>query len=121
MRSSILTAKRAKALRREMTEPEVMLWARLGRRLPEQPAFRRQHPIGPYILDFYCPLAKLAVEIDGAGHGEDAQREHDERRDAWLRSRGITVYRTSASTVFEDADQVADAMRLYALELTRKR
>ncbi|MDB5426094.1 MAG: hypothetical protein JWR43_69, partial [Phenylobacterium sp.] len=67
-----------------MTEPEVMLWSRLRRRLPDQPVFRRQHPMGPYILDFYCPAAKLAVEVDGSTHWEDEQIAHDERRDAWL-------------------------------------
>jgi very-short-patch-repair endonuclease len=116
MRSSILTSKRAKALRRDLTQPELMLWSRLKRRLPDQPVFRNQHPMGPYILDFYCPAAKLAVEIDGAGHGEDEQMAHDERRDWWLGQQGVAVYRTSASSVFQDADQVADAVRLMALE-----
>ena len=100
-----------------MTEPEVMLWARLKRRLPDSLVFRRQHALGPYILDFFCAAAGLAIEIDGAGHGHDAQIEHDARRDAWLKREGLTVYRTSASSVFEDADQVADAVRLLADEL----
>ena len=101
-----------------MTEPEVMLWSRLRRRLPEQPAFRRQHPVGPYILDFYCSAARLAVEIDGASHSEPAQQEHDRRRDAWLATQGIQVYRVQASSVFEDADEVSDGARLRALDLT---
>ena len=121
MRSSILTSKRAKALRRALTQPELMLWTRLRRRLPDAPVFRNQHPMGPYILDFYCPAAKLAVEIDGATHGEDEQIAHDERRDWWLKQQGVTVYRTSASSVFEDADQVADAVRLMADELIAAR
>ena len=116
MRSSILTSKRAKSLRRNLTEPEVMLWSRLKRRSPGAPVFRCQHPMGPYILDFFCAAAKLAVEIDGARHGEEGQILHDARRDAWLNRRGVTVYRTMASTVFEDVDQVADAARLMADE-----
>ena len=116
MRSSILTAKRAKALRRDMTGPEVMLWARLRVRSPDQPVFRRQHPMGPYILDFYCPAAKLAIEIDGSTHGEEDQMAHDVRRDDWLAGQGVTVYRTSASSVFRDAVQVADAVRNHAQE-----
>ncbi|WP_299543105.1 DUF559 domain-containing protein [Phenylobacterium sp.] len=60
-----------------------MLWSRLRRRLPDQPVFRRQHPMGPYILDFYCPAAKLAVEVDGSTHWDDEQIAHDERQDAW--------------------------------------
>lgn len=93
-----------------------MLWSRLKRRSPEHPVFRNQHPLGPYIIDFFCPAAKLAVEIDGAVHSEEAQMLHDERRDAWLKAQGIAVYRTSASAVFQDADQVADAVRLLAHE-----
>jgi very-short-patch-repair endonuclease len=121
MRSSILTSKRAKALRRALTPPELMLWTRLKHRWPDMPVFRNQHPLGPYIVDFYCPAAKLAIEIDGAAHGEDDQIAHDERRDAWLGSQGVTVSRVSASSVFQDADQVADAARLLADELVAKR
>jgi len=94
-----------------------MLWVRLRRRSPDYPVFRNQHPLGPYILDFFCPKAKLAVEVDGAGHFEEVQIEHDERRDAWLTRQGVTVYRVSASTVFEDAGNVADAIRRMADEL----
>ncbi|MDB5463326.1 MAG: hypothetical protein JWP23_1715 [Phenylobacterium sp.] len=104
-----------------MTEPEVMLWSRLRRRLPDQPVFRRQHPMGPYILDFYCPAAKLAVEVDGSTHWDDEQIAHDERRDAWLARQGIRVQRVGASSVFEDVDGVADGARLSALEILRSR
>ena len=104
-----------------MTEPEVMLWVRLRRRLPDQPVFRRQHPLGPYIIDFYCPAAKLAVEIDGSTHWDDWQIAHDERRDAWLARQGIRVLRIGASSVFEDADEVADGARRLALEILRSR
>lgn len=102
-----------------MTEPEVMLWSRLRRRAPDRPVFRRQHPIGSYILDFYCPAAKLAVEVDGAGHGDEAQILHDQRRDAWLARQGIVVSRISASSIFEDADDIADGVRRRADELIR--
>ena len=95
MRSSILTSKRSKALRRELTEPELMLWSRLKRRSPEWHVFRCQHPLGPYILDFFCPAARLAVEVDGAIHSEEAQIAHDERRDAWLRRQGVTMFATA--------------------------
>jgi len=115
MRSSILTSKRAKALRRNLTEPEVMLWSRLRKRLPDQPAFRNQHPIGPYILDFFCAAARLAVEIDGAVHGEPAQIAHDETRDRWLGRQRIMVVRVPASAVFADLDEVANNIRLTAL------
>ena len=116
MRSSILTSKRAKALRRDMTGPEVLLWLKLRQRQDDGLKFRNQHAIGPYILDFFCAKARLAIEIDGAAHGEDRQILHDERRDAWLRSQGITVYRVGANSVFEDAAEVADGVRRIAAE-----
>jgi len=55
-----------------MTLPEVVLWQHLRGRHFSGPRFRRQHPAGPYVLDFYCPAAKLAVEIDGYVHGLEA-------------------------------------------------
>jgi very-short-patch-repair endonuclease len=75
----------------------------------ELPVFRRQHPIGPYILDFYCAAAKLAVEIDGEGHGMGDRPQRDERRDAWLAERGVTTLRVPAVDVmrrFEDTVQM---------------
>jgi very-short-patch-repair endonuclease len=55
----------ARRLRRNLSPPEVRLWIRLRERKSGTPVFRRQHPIGPYVLDFFCAKARLAVEIDG--------------------------------------------------------
>jgi len=68
--------------------------------------FRRQHPIGPYILDFYCAEAKLAVEVDGAGHDLLDQVAHDRRRTAWLAGRGIKVIRLRAAHVKDELEGV---------------
>jgi very-short-patch-repair endonuclease len=96
MRSSILTQKRAKSLRRTMTAPERLLWAMLkGDRLHLH--FLRQHAVGPYILDFYCAEAMLCVEVDGPVHAERA--EHDRRRTEWLNGQGIRVVRFSVADV----------------------
>ena len=92
MRSSILTQKRAKALRRNLTQPEQLLWAML-RRNAQGLHFRRQHALGPYILDFYCAKARLCVEVDGPAHADRA--EHDSRRDAYLAGQGISTLRVS--------------------------
>jgi very-short-patch-repair endonuclease len=65
--------------------------------------------MGPYILDFYCAAAKLAVEIDGEGHGMGDRPQRDERRDAWLAERGVTTLRVPAVDVmrrFEDTVQM---------------
>ena len=118
MRAPTLTIKRARALRRAMTEPEAMLWSRLRRRLSNAPVFRRQHPLGPYILDFFCPAAGLVVEIDGHGHGEAEQIAHDQRRDRFLEARGLVVHRITASSVYRDVDQVADGLRVLAASMT---
>jgi very-short-patch-repair endonuclease len=64
--------------------------------------FRRQHPIGDYILDFYCPSARLAVEVDGAAHDSPAQAQRDLRRQSWLNERGIRVLRFLAADVLKD-------------------
>ncbi len=96
MRASILTLKRAHALRRKMTLPEVLLWQELRGGKLNGLQSRRQHPIGPYILDFFCPAARLAVEVDGRAHDEAEQVTHDQRRHEWLAGEGITVMRIAA-------------------------
>lgn len=101
MRSTILAAKRSRALRRSLTLPEGLLGQAL-RRDNAGFRFRRQHAMGVYILDFYCPAAKLAVEVDGAGHDHPEQAAHDHRRDAWLETQGVRVLRFSADAVLDD-------------------
>jgi very-short-patch-repair endonuclease len=104
MRAPVLTFKRARALRRDMTLPEVILWEHLrGGRLGGL-RFRRQHPIGPYILDFYCSQARLAVEVEGWVHDSPEQALHDERRQAWLARRSIRMLRFSAKEVLKDEE-----------------
>ena len=95
-----------------MSEPEVMLWSRLRGRGPNRPTFRRQHPIGSVILDFYCPSVRLAVEIDGATHWEDARCERDLARDRWLERRDVIVMRVPASEVYRDLAAVTDRVFL---------
>ena len=60
--------------------------------------------MGPYILDFYCPAAKLAVEVDGEGHGHPDQVGHDVRRDRWLFEHGVTMLRVAATDVRDNLD-----------------
>jgi very-short-patch-repair endonuclease len=104
-------------MRKAMTEPEVMLWSRLRGREPEKPTFRRQHPFGSIILDFYCPAARLAVEVDGATHWDEHARAKDEARDRWLMSQGVRVYRIPASQVYHDLVGVTDGVLVQALAL----
>ena len=82
-----------------MTPQELGLWLRVKNRQLGGFKFRRQHPIGPYILDFYCAEAKLAVEIDGQTHWSPEQERHDARRDAYFRAMGIETLRLSAEAL----------------------
>ena len=106
MRTLDLTLKRARRMRKVLTPPELGLWRRLRNRQLGGYRFRRQHPIGPYILDFYCPEARLAVEVDGDSHGVEGAEVHDARRDAWLRSEGIATLRIPADMA-KDPEAVA--------------
>ena len=102
MRSQILALKRARAGRKAMTAPEVRLWQVLRGSRVGALRFRRQHAIGSYILDFYCPEKRLAVEVDGEHHGSAEGRLHDRRRDVWLANQGIAVLRVLARDVMTD-------------------
>ena len=116
MRAPDQTHKRAKALRSTLSLPEKLLWVRLRRRESDLPIFRRQHPFGPYVLDFYCTSARLCIEVDGASHSMGDRPERDERRDAWLRVQGIEVVRIAASSVLDDPESVTDWVRDMARE-----
>lgn len=81
----------AREMRSHMTDAEALLWRLLRNRRIAGAKFRRQHPMGRYILDFYCHEKKLCVELDGGQHMEAAA--YDQQRDAWLRGQGICVLR----------------------------
>ena len=95
----------ARKLRRKMSLPEVILWHSLRQR-PDGLKFRRQHPSGPYVLDFFCSDARLAVEIDGEAHSRGDRPQRDAARDQWLRSAEIDILRVSAVDLLNDADAV---------------
>jgi len=108
-------------MRRALTPPEVMLWSRLRVRQPGAPRIRRQHPIGPYIADFYCAEARMVIEVDGWGHNMGDQPERDVRRDAWMAAQDLSVLRYPASAVLNDLTGVADGIRDACIELIRRR
>ena len=81
-----------------MTAAEATLWRALKGRSAGGWKFRRQQGIGPYVLDFYCPEAKLCIELDGSSH--DYRYEYDERRTAYLNEQGIRVIRFRNEQVF---------------------
>ena len=105
-RGPLTTQERALTLRKAMSPPERVLWNALSGRKMDGVKFRRQHPLAPYILDFYCPEKKLCLEVDGWGHNMGDQPERDLRRDAFLVKNGIRTVRLSAADVMGSLDEI---------------
>ena len=97
---------RVRELRKDATNPEKLMWSLLRNRVLDGAKFRRQHPHKGYILDFYCHQAKLAIELDGSGHLEDKQIQHDEERTKILEEDGVKVLRFWNSDVSDDTETV---------------
>ena len=101
--------KSARRLRRKMSLPEVLLWQML-RKQPGHIKFRRQHPVGRYVLDFYVVELKLGIEIDGISHDRGDRPARDEERDQWIEAQGIKMLRISAKDVLADPNVVAHSI-----------
>ena len=95
--------KRARKLRSEMSLPEGLLWRELRKR-PGGLKFRRQHPAGIYILDFYCAAARLAIEVDGFAHDSISAAKADGARSHFLRSQHVATMRVPAKAVLDDIE-----------------
>jgi very-short-patch-repair endonuclease len=98
----------ARELRSRQTDAEQLIWTLLRDRRFATAKFRRQHPVPPYVLDFYCHPLKLAIELDGGQHAEDIKR--DAARDAFLRTQGITVMRFWNNDVLANTESVLEAI-----------
>jgi very-short-patch-repair endonuclease len=101
-----------------MTPPEIALWLAL-RRNPIGLRFRRQYPAGPYILDFYCAPARLAIEVDGEAHSRGNHPERDYARDTWLAGQNVHVSRYSATEVMSNLPGVVEQILLLGSERSR--
>ena len=99
------TLKRAHKLRSEMSLPEGLLWRELRKR-PSNLKFRRQHPAGIYVLDFYCSKARLAIEVDGLAHDGIVAANADARRSHFLRSQGVATTRIPAAAILDNIEAV---------------
>jgi len=97
---------RAREMRKKQTPAEDMLWELLRNRQLNDAKFRRQHQFGEYVCDFYCAEAKLAVACDGAVHQTPEAIAHDQKRDAYLKSQGVTVLRFENRVVLNETEQV---------------
>lgn len=105
----------ARRMRKTMTKPEVWLWVRI-RNDDRGIHFRKQAPVGPYVLDFYSVNARLAIEVDGVHHTMGNRPERDKERDQWLRDKGIYTYRAIAANVLADPDGTAEGIMSLAIE-----
>jgi very-short-patch-repair endonuclease len=111
-----LKTARARQLRRNSTSVEMNLWQKLrNRQLGVD--FRRQHPAGSFILDFYCPALSLAIELDGGQHGDVGAKRDDDRRDQWLLDRGVTTLRFWNSDVVTNLGGVLEVIAARVAEL----
>lgn len=106
----------AKELRSNMTLAEQKLWDRLSKKQIMGMKFRRQHPIGGYVADFYCHAAQLAIEVDGKHHEDKRQEEHDERRTLDLEELGIKVARFRNEEIFKNMDEVLEKITVLVKE-----
>ncbi len=107
-RASSTTRMRAGWLRRQATGPEQRLWSALQGKQLAGLRFRCQHPIEPYIVDFYCPAARLAIELDGVSHDDRAR--YDRQRTRWLQQQGIHVLRFTNEDVLTNLDGVLECI-----------
>ena len=98
-------------LRRHMTPAEAKLWTYLKGKQLEGRKFRRQHSVRQYILDFYCPASRLAIELDGEAHNSVIAAEYDHERTLFLEATGIRVIRFENKTVFDYPDWVLEQIR----------
>jgi adenine-specific DNA-methyltransferase len=98
----------AREMRQGMTDAEALLWQLLRNRRVAGAKFRRQHPVGRYILDFYCDELKLGVELDGGQHGDAIA--YDEKRDEWLRMQGIRILRFWNNQMLAETEAVMEAI-----------
>jgi very-short-patch-repair endonuclease len=105
----------ARRLRRTMSLPEALLWREVRRKAGGL-KLRRQHPVGRYVVDFYCPAAKLAVEVDGKAHDMGDRPARAEQRTEFLAAQGIAIVRVTASDVLKSPVDVAEAIVAHCRE-----
>ena len=101
---------RAKQLRKNTTDAERLLWRELRSRQLGGHKFRRQQPLGRFIVDFVCLEKRLVIEVDGGHHAEQQQAAHDAQRTVWLRTEGFRVLRFWDHEVLKDLDAVKEAV-----------
>lgn len=103
---------RARSLRQQQTSGEKALWKELRAKRFHGHKFRRQVPIGPFIVDFLCAEMKLIIEIDGDSHWEPGAQEHDRKRETYLRAQGFEILRFGNRETLHSMESVLERIRL---------
>lgn len=107
------------ALRNNLTPAEATLWKALKAAQINGLKFRRQHGIGPYVMDFYCPSIKLCIELDGEVHNMHGAYLHDSERTRFLNENGVTVMRFENEIVFKNINAIIESIVAYEEEWKR--
>jgi very-short-patch-repair endonuclease len=102
---------RRRKLRGNLTPAEATLWRLLQRSRLQGRKFRRQHSIGPYIVDFYCAEERLIVELEGSAHDSEQSAERDDSRERFLSNAGLAILRLENRHVFENPDDVLELIK----------
>jgi very-short-patch-repair endonuclease len=105
----------AKTLRKRLTDAEQVLWKHLRSKRFSGLKFRRQQPIGNYIVDFVCFERRIVIEVDGGGHAIEKVKDKDDERDQWLKGEGFEVLRFWNNEVLQNIDGVLEVIRGYIL------
>jgi very-short-patch-repair endonuclease len=115
-RTSDKTLQKARGLRREMTSAEKHLWSHLRMEQLSGLHIRRQHPLGPFIVDFYHATSRTVIEIDGDVHTFPERMEHDRQRSIWLTGRGYRILRFTNEDVLKRLEGVLEMIRIACLK-----
>ena len=97
-----------KKLRNNMPKAEIILWSKLKGKQMNGFKFRRQYGVGPYVIDFYCPKLKLAIEVDGDSHFKEGAEQYDQKRQKFIESYNIHFLRFANADVYENLEGVID-------------
>jgi len=100
-----------KTLRKNQTEAEKLLWSKLRNKQINNLKFFRQYSIGRFILDFYCPQNRLAIEIDGGQHNEKEKQIYDQKRTEYLKRQGIKIIRFWNNEVADNIEGVFNKIK----------
>jgi very-short-patch-repair endonuclease len=103
----------SRQLRNKSTQAEILLWSKIRMHQLRNLIFYRQKPLGGYIVDFYCPKAKLVIEVDGSQHYSEHAKEYDRVRDEFLTNMNLRVLRFTNVDVMDNIDGVIEVIERY--------